>query len=478
MGTGVKLGSGSFTYEVIEGWDERLSLAMGGPEAYRDKVAYFIPVKQEECVLGVLSTASRVAEKAETLRRIEAMQPLVDQVAIALVHARLYAEAQREMAERRRMEQELVRTQRLRAAGELSAGVSHNLNNILTSVLGPAQLLTRKTDDPEILREAEDIITAARRARDLVHRLHLSVRGEEEDQLQAVAVADVIREVVQVTRPRWKDEPQSRGTTIEVVLELEETSAIRGTSSRLHDIVTNLLLNAVDAMPDGGTITIRTQVVDEGVQLVFSDTGTGMDEDTRSRVFEPFFTTKMDVGSGLGLSTVHGTVTRWGGRIDVESAPGEGTTFTLVLPVWGEPEAREAGADTAAGPVRSGRVLIVEDDEDVATLLVRLLSETHSVEWVSGGRQALERLVAGRYDAVLVDLGMAGMAGDEVARRLRQVDAVVATVLITGWELGPADPRREAFDYQLQKPFDDLDEVGRVVAEAIGLHDARAAGNA
>lgn len=149
-----------------------------------------------------------------------------------------------------------IRLERLRAVGELSAGVSHNLNNILSSVLGPAQLLKRMTDDSDILRETEDIISSARQARDLVHRLHLSVRGVEEDKLLPISVNEAIQEVVQTSRPRWKDEPESRGIDMELVTQLTDAPPIRGTSSRLHDIFTNLIFNAVDAMPEGGTITI------------------------------------------------------------------------------------------------------------------------------------------------------------------------------------------------------------------------------
>jgi len=255
----------------------------------------------------------------------------------------------RDITQRKQREQERVCIQRLRAVGELAAGISHNLNNILTVILGPAQILQRKTDDPVVLREAENIITSVERARDLVHRLHLSVHGEEEDRLQSVPVNEVVQEAVQINRFRWKDEPKSHGIPIEVVTELGDVPPIRGTASRLHEILTNLLFNAVDAMSEGGTITIATQTVEEGVQLTFRDTGIGMDEETRRRVFEPFFTTKQDVGSGLGLSTTYGTVSRWGGHIEVESQPGEGTTFTFFFPVWAEVAGRSVGNPMGQG---------------------------------------------------------------------------------------------------------------------------------
>ena len=216
-----------------------------------------------------------------------------------------------------------------------------------------------------------------------------------------------------------------------------------------------------------------TQAVEAGVQLKVSDTGVGMDEETRRRVFEPFFTTRMDIGSGLGLSSVHGMVDRWGGSIEVDSAPGEGTTFTLHFPASAGSASPVVTPTTAATPVRSGSLLIVEDDENVCDLLDRLLSETHAVAVARDGREALQQFVAGRYDVALVDLGMPGMAGDRVAAAMRRADSCLATILITGWPVVDSDPRRSGFDFQLNKPFDDLDEVESAVAQAIALRDSR-----
>ncbi len=421
-----------------------------------------------------------------------------------------------DITDRKRTEQELIRLERLRALGEMSAGVSHNLNNILVGVLGPAQLLHRRMDDPQALRQVEGIITSARRARDLVQRLHRAVRGGEEGDWQPVEVNRVAQEAVQAAQPRWKDESEARGISIRMVFDLEEDlPEVQGTEAGLHDILINLLFNAVDAMPEGGRITITTKrktdrdepgkrrsgetekrqnrngdaenpplspspllpVGDAGggwVEVVVEDTGIGMDEKTRRRVFEPFFTTKLDVGTGLGLATVYGTVTRWGGLIDVESAPGRGTTFTLLLPVWTAPEVG------AQGPVgvrlaRRGRVLVVEDDRVVLDLLSDLLSADHEVEMVQSGAEALERFAPGRYDMVLIDLGMPEMPGDQVAREMRRMDACVVTVLITGWELEEADPRLSGFDLHVRKPFEDLEKVQDALAQGMELHDARVA---
>ena len=378
-----------------------------------------------------------------------------------------------EMAERKRMEQELIRLERLRATGELSAGISHNLNNILTSVMGPAQLLERMTDDPRLLSEIEDIVASATRAKDLVRNLHQSTRTVEEAELEGVAADSVIYEAVQATRPRWKDESEARGIAIKVETRLEGVPPVRARESGLHEILVNLLFNAVDALPEGGRITVATRSAGDGVELTVTDTGDGMEEKTRRRVFEPFFTTKADVGTGLGLSTAHAAVQRWGGTIDVESAPGEGTTFTVRLPVWEETQG-VSETPVLRPETRRARLLVVEDDMMVARLLERVLGATHEVSLVQNGLEVLDTFATDTCEVAVIDLGMPGLPGDRVAQEMRQRDPTLATVLITGWEIDDDDARLAHFDFRIQKPFDDLDEVVDVVARAIELHDERA----
>jgi len=378
-----------------------------------------------------------------------------------------------EILERKRLEQELVRTQRLGALSEMAAGFCHNFNNILVSVLGGAQLLKRNTDNPQTLREVEEILTGGNRARDLVQQLSQSVRGEPESALYAVSLNEAVHQAVQTTRSHWKDQSEAQGITIEVATELEDLPSIGGTQSELNDILLNLLFNAVDAMPEGGTITFRTQSVEDQVQLTVTDTGKGMDEETRRKVFEPFFTTKMDIGKGLGLTTVYGIITRWRGSIDVESTPGQGTTFTLRFPMWMEPEVQEEEKIVEVRQGRIGKVLIVDDDEGICALLSRFLGEKHEVDTVADGRKALERFAPGKYDVVLIDMGMPGMSGDQLLKQIKDIDPQVATVLITGLDLPDTDTRVSSFDFQRTKPFGDLDEVEDVVARAIALHDER-----
>ena len=387
----------------------------------------------------------------------------------------MLASITRDTTERKRMEQEFIRLQRLRAMGELSAGVSHNLNNILTGVLLPAQMLRGKIRDPAATDLLNDIIASGKRASDLVHRLRLSVRGIEEGVLEEVSLNQLVHEAIRNTRPRWKDEMEAHSFSIDIITHLDEVPPIKGTQTRLYDILINLIFNAVDAMPKGGRITIQTAQLGEAVQLSFSDTGMGMDAETVLHIFEPFFTTKMEKGTGLGLATVYNTIVQWGGEIDVVSAPGKGTTFKLLLPLWNQSSATRAEVSMERA-TRSGKLLVVEDDDIVRNVLGRLFSPPHEVRTYAMARAALRDFAAGTYDVIVTDLGMDDLAGDLLARQMLAIDPSIATVLISGWELPVDDPRRQPFDFFIQKPFDGLDQVKHAIACAIELHDARIAG--
>ena len=245
-------------------------------------------------------------------------------------------ELEQEQAARKKLEAELVLSGRLRAVGTLSAGVIHNLNNLLAGMMVPAEMLQMASRDPKLQILAGMVLEAGNHAADLVRGLHSSVREARAEALAPVALNQVIEGMVQMARPKWKDEPEAKGLAIDIHAILAEIPPIMATPSGVHDLLINLLFNAVDAMPVGGRICIRTALESGFVRLDFGDTGTGMDEQTRLRIFEPFFTTKTNTGTGLGLSTLYNSVTAWGGTVAVESSLGRGTTFSLLFPVWKE----------------------------------------------------------------------------------------------------------------------------------------------
>jgi PAS domain S-box-containing protein len=359
----------------------------------------------------------------------------------------------RDQTRERDAEQALVQAQRLRAMNEISTGISHNLNNLLTGVLLPAQMMRSMSLTPEAVEMVDEIITAGQRASDLVRRLHLSVRGDVVRAPDAVPLDQAVADAVATTRPRWRDEAEAHGVRIEVVSELAAPSPVQADPAALVEVVAGLILNAVTAMPQGGRLTLTTRCDADHAWLICADTGIGMDDEVRRRVFEPFFTTKTDVGSGLGLSTAHAAVTSWGGTIEVTSAPGAGATFTLQLPLW-RPTASVVPSLPAVTSIR-GRVLIVDDDEAVRRVLTRLLEPVCETSAVPGALEALAVLQPGRWDVWVIDLGMPDMPGDRLRQELVRQDPAVVTVLLSGWDLETDDPRRAGFDLVLAKPLTD-----------------------
>ena len=444
--------------------DELLRLTLYQIDAYnRESVDENIEeiLTNQEHYLG----ARRYFRKNGTLVDVEVSVHLISyggrEVMCALV---------RDITDRRRLENEMVRLERMRALGEMAQGIAHNFNNILAVVLGYAELARDRLNDPVCAADLDEVISSALRGEELVQRLSQAVRQEEDTDLEPVALNGMIPQILEATRPRWKDEPEARGQSVEVVTRLSETQPVSGSDSGVHDILINLLFNAVDALPDGGTITIETSQVGRNIVLTITDNGIGMDEDTRQRVFEPFFTTKMDVGTGLGLATVYGTVHRWGGDIQVESEEGKGTSVTLRLPAWSEPKPVETLTAEVRRLVRRANILVVEDDESICGMLTKMLSADHVVEYSLDGREAIDRFAAGAYDVVLIDLGMPDVSGDQVATAVKARNPEVSTVLITGWVLEESDPRLQAFDFTLEKPVRGA-ILRDVVAQAVELRD-------
>lgn len=371
-------------------------------------------------------------------------------------------------------QQNHVRIQRLQATGELSAGVSHNLNNLLTGILGPATLLKNMIDDPDQCTEIETIIDAGIRAQELVHRLHESTRESNQTTSQAVDINALIENAVRATRPKWKDKPEAQGLAIDITTNLNDKPYVAGTESEFYDIVVNLIFNAVEAMPTGGHISISTQTTNTQVQIIIQDTGQGMDAHTQKRIFEPFFTTRVDVGSGLGLSTVYNTLKRWQGHIEVASTPNKGTTFTIHLPLTSPPTSQTTQTTSPLQATTTpARILIVDDDANVSRVLSRLLTP-HQVDIQSNPLTVRDQFRANTYDLIFIDQGMPKLPGNQLAAHLRQLDPAPALILITGWELNIQAPEFSAFDFQLQKPFGDMESLLKIVSQAIAIcHERR-----
>jgi len=343
----------------------------------------------------------------------------------------------RDISVQRTLEAQVVQSERLAALGQLAGGIAHDFNNQLQAILGYTQVIRRAPWDLEMVQKALHIVeTAALGGTETVRRIQEFVRARTDEPVVPLDINQVVHDAVAITRPRWEEQTTRTGVRLDLILNLRAVLHVSGRPAALGEVITNLILNAIDAMPEGGTLTIETRPdSQERVVLVVSDTGVGMPEPVRQRVFEPFFTTKGQRGSGLGLSVSHSIITRHGGQITVESEPGRGTAFTLVLPVatW--------AMDTAPALVhprsrQDARLLVVDDEPQVLGILSEMLQRVgHTVTTATSGLEALELFAPGRYDVVLTDLGMGGMNGWQLVDRLRHIDRDVGMIFVTGWGL-------------------------------------------
>jgi PAS domain S-box-containing protein len=365
-----------------------------------------------------------------------------------------------DVTERKQWDQQVMRSEKLAALGTLAAGVAHNINNVLAAIVARTDLLLRQAEEGELKQWLDSIQQSALDGASMVRRLQDFARTGAPEPMVAVDVNRVITEVLQFTQARWKDEAEVKGVKIEVVAEFAEIPEITGNPAELREVFTNVVLNALDAMPNGGTLGVRTRGEPGGVEgpwveAIFEDNGVGMTEEVRQKIFDPFFTTKGVKGTGLGLSTSYGTVARHGGSITVESELGRGSRFCIAFPVPAElPHSPEA-LPTPVGR-RSGRILVVDDEpqlRDVVTNLLRL--EGHMAVGAGSGIEGVEAFRSEPFDVVITDLGMPDLTGLEVSRKVRELSAAVKIVLCTGWNAALSQSEQEAsgVDRLLEKPF-------------------------
>jgi CheY-like chemotaxis protein len=361
----------------------------------------------------------------------------------------------------------------LAALGTLAAGVAHNINNVLAAIVARTDLLLRQVRDPELKRWLNSIQQSALDGASTVRRLQDFARTGAPDPMVAVDVNRVITEVLQFTQARWKDEAELRGTRIEVVTELVDIPLITGNPAELREVFTNVILNAIDAMPTGGCLVVRTCFRpdrDEApwVEAVFEDTGVGMTEEVRQKIFDPFFTTKGVKGTGLGLSTSYGIVARHGGTITVESEPGRGSKFCFTIPVPAEVPQTPDALDSMAGR-RTGRILVIDDEPHLREVITNLLRlEGHIALGVGSGMEGVEMFRTEPFDVVITDLGMPDLTGLEVARKVRELNPGAKVILCTGWNAAVSKREQEAagVDRLLEKPFR-LDRLLHLVNELL-----------
>jgi PAS domain S-box-containing protein len=368
-----------------------------------------------------------------------------------------------DMTEAKRLRERLSETEKLRSLGELASGVAHDFNNLLGAILGRAQLLRRSGQAREADHDLAVIEKAAQDGRETVRRIQEFSRTRRDKKFEHVNLGEILQDCLDITKTRWKDDALRRKVQIKPSLAAEPVPPIMGNASELREVFTNLILNAVDAMPQGGQLDLSCTRVGERVVAHVTDSGVGMTENIRQHLFDPFFTTKGARGMGLGMSVVYGIVTRHEGKIDVTTALGAGTTFTLEFPVSHEKHVPVVGTDGAALPalLRPGKILVVDDEPEVAAVVKDVLATAgHSVDTAISGATALQMLEVSAYDLVFTDLGMPDMSGWEVAERINEVRPGIPVALVTGWgtALDEGDARRKGVTAVVHKPFE-IDEL-------------------
>jgi PAS domain S-box-containing protein len=374
----------------------------------------------------------------------------------------------RDVTEKKKMEEKLLQNEKLRALGEMASGVAHDFNNALAAILGNTQLLLYTTKDEELKGSLKVIEKVAWDSAQTVRRLQDFTRKSVHQELFKVDVNSIIKDSIEITKPKWKDEVQSRGIHIEMVSNFEEIPTVIGSTSELREVITNMIFNAIEAMPEGGKIEIRTFQRKSNVFIQISDSGIGMTEEVKKKAFEPFFTTKPFSNTGLGLSMSYGVIKRFGGEIEVESKVGHGTTFTIILPIGLEGK-EEVDVSPIIKKGREARILVIDDEETVRSVLSQILSQVnHQVTVAENGEEGIRLFREKDFDLVLTDLGMPGMSGWEVCRAIKKMSSHIPVGMITGWgiEVDQAKIEENGIDFVIPKPFQ-FDQILKVVDETI-----------
>ncbi|HEV3178952.1 MAG TPA: ATP-binding protein [Steroidobacteraceae bacterium] len=440
------------------------------------------PLLVEKRVFGVL-VAARHAAQSFSSADCEFLRQLSEHVALGAHQAQLYGALQRAYDDLRQSQQAIMQQERLRALGEMASGIAHDINNAISPIaLYTESLLEREPGLSERARGYLRIIqTAIEDVAETVARMREFYRAREAELvLSQVGCNRLIEQVVNLTRARWSDQPQQRGLVIQLHTDLaEDLPDIMGSEVEIRDALTNLIFNAVDAMPDGGTLTLRTRVVSSGppgsantvrqVTVEVSDTGVGMDEETRRRCLEPFYTTKGERGTGLGLAMVYGMVQRHSAELEIDSALRRGTTVRLIFAAADPLVLATTAGPRLPPPLRRLRILLVDDDPTLLQSLRDILEQDgHVVTVTDGGQKGIDAFTAALlqgtpFALVITDLGMPYVDGRKVAAAIKATSAGTPVIMLTGWG------RRLLADKEIP------DHVDRVLSKPPRLQEVRAA---
>ena len=414
------------------------------------------PLLVESRVFGVFVAARRKANGFSSAE-CEFLRQLSEHVALAAHQAQLHASLQEAYDDLRRTQQAVLQQERLRALGQMASGIAHDINNAISPMVLYTEMLLEKEASltPQTRKHLEMIQRAADDVAKTVSRMReFSRQREPQLTLAPLQINDLVQQVSDMTRARWSNMPMQQGISIEMRSELAlNPPAIMGVESEIREALINLVFNAVDAMPLGGTLTVRTRATrspqpsartsahpaPDMVAVEVCDTGVGMDDETRRRCFEPFFTTKGERGTGLGLAMVYGVVQRHSADLEIESSVGNGSTIRLTFAAASPMETVAAQSDGPGKILSRKRVLVVDDDPLLLKTLTDILeNDGHQVVAANGGQAGIDTFCAALaqhnpFAVVITDLGMPRVDGRTVASSVKAAAKSTPVILLTGW---------------------------------------------
>jgi signal transduction histidine kinase/ActR/RegA family two-component response regulator len=414
------------------------------------------PVQVSDELLGIFAIAWVREAHAFSMDDLRLADGIAKQAAVAI--------------ELHRTQRTIIEQERLNAVGKMASGLAHDFNNALVPISGYAEMLLEHPDIlqdlPKAAKYLKLIMTGVEDAASVVSRLREFYRKREEGETyRPLSLNQMVEQAVALTRPRWRDEALGSGRTILVEADMRPVPKVLGSESELRELLTNLIFNAVDAMPEGGTIRLRTGLREAPVAagaaaggpqvfLEVSDTGTGMTDEVRRRCLEPFFSTKGERGTGLGLPMVFGIVKRHRGTLDIDSTVGKGTTFIVLLPP-DTTQTREVQQRTQApsGPLS---VLVVDDEPIARDVLTEYLTgDGHTVQTAVNGRDGIEKFKAGQFAVVITDRAMPEVGGDQLAAMVKEASPATPVVLLTGFGdlMNAAGEKPDGVDLVVKKPI-------------------------
>ena len=367
----------------------------------------------------------------------------------------------RDLTERKRVEEALLRSEKMKSMGMITSGVAHEFNNILAIVKGFSFQIKKKCgDDKKLEKRVDTIIKASNDGAEIVRRMREYTNLEMDNtSLVPTDVRNLIKQAIEFTTPRWLNIANANSINYKINADdYSEELCVMGNQSELREVLINIINNALDAMPDGGSLSYRTWGNENTVFMSISDSGTGMTKNIQENVFDPFFTTKVGVGTGLGMSTAYGIITRHGGMIDVESKEGNGSTFTIRLPLSKKAVRPEVTLEPEQEIKADGlRILIVDDEQNICDLLSEyFLEDDHDVKSANSGAAAMKLLETENFDLVLSDLVMPDVSGHDIVKAARALERKPKVGLITGWQNPYETDMEDALkaDFVVKKPID------------------------